>query len=271
MKTMKTSEIDVIDRAPWYGTKMRYQGLTDLYVNRYVKPGAMANADRARLDMLAAHIHRGLEEIHSATRRNLETALEVGNRLRESKELVIHGQWLDYLKYCGLDARRASEYMRLSEHADTLTPTEIGRVSDLKRQKSIRAVIKEIREAREESRASRMRYGRPSYAVEASELEASEVEAAEVEPKPEPEDAKYRSRSVKERLTQAARDNAEREAERPARERRLTRAQDLVTAGYKVLAQKIHPDHKGGSSDEMAELNEIRDRLQAMVEEAWAV
>jgi hypothetical protein len=36
---------------------------------------------------------------------------------------------------------------------------------------------------------------------------------------------------------------------------------DLLAAGFKSLAQKLHPDH-GGDADQMKELNQLRERLK---------
>jgi hypothetical protein len=43
-------------------------------------------------------------------------------------------------------------------------------------------------------------------------------------------------------------------------------ALELIDAGYKALAVKLHPDRKGGSPHEMARLNQMRDRLRS---HAW--
>ena len=53
-------------------------------------------------------------------------------------------------------------------------------------------------------------------------------------------------------------------------EKKLTLAQDLIVAGYKVLAAKVHPD-KGGSNTAMQELNELRDDLLKVVESTYYV
>ena len=42
----------------------------------------------------------------------------------------------------------------------------------------------------------------------------------------------------------------------------------LIDIGYKVLATKLHPD-KGGSSEAMHRLNEIRRGLKKCAEETW--
>lgn len=47
-------------------------------------------------------------------------------------------------------------------------------------------------------------------------------------------------------------------------ERRLERelALRLIDIGFKVLAGKLHPDHRGGSREAMARLNRVRERLK---------
>ena len=42
-------------------------------------------------------------------------------------------------------------------------------------------------------------------------------------------------------------------------------AQDLIDAGYRALATKLHPD-RGGSKDAMARLNRVRDELKQIAQ-----
>jgi hypothetical protein len=36
---------------------------------------------------------------------------------------------------------------------------------------------------------------------------------------------------------------------------------EMISAGYRALAVKLHPDAAGGSTEEMERLNRVRDRL----------
>ena len=67
-------------------------------------------------------------------------------------------------------------------------------------------------------------------------------------------------------------DEAEREAADPSRERKLTLARDLVTAGYKAMLEKFKDDEYNSTHESSpSELEEIRDRLLQMVEQEWEV
>jgi hypothetical protein len=57
--------------------------------------------------------------------------------------------------------------------------------------------------------------------------------------------------------------NLQQEARNRAQERQLQRqlGEQLIDAGYKLLARKLHPDH-GGTKDGMTRLNAVRARLK---------
>jgi DUF3102 family protein len=68
-----------------------------------------------RLPIIAIGIKERLAAAESATRRGLEHAIAAGLLLIEAKELVAHGEWLDWLQAnCQLSQRQAQTYMRLA-------------------------------------------------------------------------------------------------------------------------------------------------------------
>ena len=69
------------------------------------------------------------------------------------------------------------------------------------------------------------------------------------------------SNSVEDNLRRAE-ERLARAAEQPAARRKI--ALELISAGYKALAIKLHPD-KGGSREAMILLNEVRDLLKRCV------
>jgi Protein of unknown function (DUF3102) len=78
-------------------------------------PLQTSQAGSNRLPIIAIGIKERLAAAESATRRGLEHAIAAGLLLIEAKELVAHGEWLDWLQTnCQLSQRQAQTYMRLA-------------------------------------------------------------------------------------------------------------------------------------------------------------
>jgi Protein of unknown function (DUF3102) len=78
-----------------------------------------------RLPILASTINEHLEAAENATRRGLEHAIAAGALLIEAKELVAHGEWLDWLQAnCHVSQRQAQTYMRLARNRHKLDATK---------------------------------------------------------------------------------------------------------------------------------------------------
>jgi hypothetical protein len=78
---------------------------------------ARAELDPDTLGRLAEEINRDHIEARSSCRRSVEHALRAGKRLVAAKDLVLHGEWGDWLaRNCRFPARTARAYMRLAEH-----------------------------------------------------------------------------------------------------------------------------------------------------------
>ncbi len=215
----------------------------------------------ARLVALAEDISSLYEQCVDSLKDSLTSAAEAGGYLLEAEKLLKegdgkYGHWGPYLKECGIPARTATDWMKTARKLSIKSATL-----------PIAAAIAEIAAERKEERErepERLRQRALSNAKFEKEIaerqKTNEAERQAVERQDAEEDASMRARHAKE--------DAEWEADRPNRERRLTLAQDLVTAGWKAMATKLHPD-KGGMPPAMAELNQIRDRLQSMVEATW--
>jgi hypothetical protein len=78
-----------------------------------------------RLPAIAASINEHLAAAEAATRRGLEHAIAAGALLIEAKELVAHGEWLDWLQAnCRVSQRQAQTYMRLARNRHKLEATK---------------------------------------------------------------------------------------------------------------------------------------------------
>jgi hypothetical protein len=70
-----------------------------------------------RLPILAASISDHVAAAEAATRRGLEHAIAAGLLLIEARELIAHGEWLEWLRAnCPLSPRQAQTYMRLARN-----------------------------------------------------------------------------------------------------------------------------------------------------------
>lgn len=79
---------------------------------------------------LAARIKQGHEATSAALKDSLAHAMAVGDLLIEAKEQLKHGQWLPWLKSCGVSERMAQCYLKLARNRAVIeaNPT---RMSDL--------------------------------------------------------------------------------------------------------------------------------------------
>jgi len=147
-----------------------------------------------------------------------------GQMLIEAKDQVAHGGWARWLsKNFDLSDRVASRYMRWAREHD-----QIGRgPSDL----SYRSL---------------------------SQMEGDTDRRREQRSSPQ-------QQAFKRVLRDMARDDFIQERQARDDEVKLHRdlAEDLIDAGYRALATKLHPD-RGGSKDAMARLNTVRDDLKAI-------
>jgi hypothetical protein len=66
-----------------------------------------------------AHERKGATFRKSAARRHVE----IGRRLIEVKRVTKHGGWLPYLEKCGIDERRAREWMQLAGWVESKSAT----------------------------------------------------------------------------------------------------------------------------------------------------
>jgi hypothetical protein len=78
----------------------------------------IAQPNSNRLPIIANSINEHLAAAEQATKRGLEHAIAAGMLLIEAKELVAHGQWLEWLQAnCpAVGHRQAQTYMRLARH-----------------------------------------------------------------------------------------------------------------------------------------------------------
>jgi hypothetical protein len=150
-----------------------------------------------------------------------------GEMLIEAKDQVGHGGWGAWLsKNFDLSNKTASVYMRWARHAEE----QIGRgAPDMP--------FRSLSEMRGDT--DRQREDRQSKQQQAF-------------------------RRV---LRDVARDDFMQERQTRDEEVRICReiAEDLIDAGYRALATKLHPD-RGGSKDAMARLNRVRDELKAIAQ-----
>jgi hypothetical protein len=76
-----------------------------------------------RLPVLASSINDHIAAAETATRRGFEHAIAAGGLLIEAKELVGHGEWLDWLHaHCQIGPRQAQTFMRLARNRHRLEP-----------------------------------------------------------------------------------------------------------------------------------------------------
>jgi hypothetical protein len=207
----------------------------------------LAKDKAAQLEALLPQIQARHEMVERHLAGTLECAQEAGEALLEAKKLTGHGGWLPYLKECGIPARTASDYMRIAKN---WTKAKSATLPDL----SYRGAISYLRRETKEHMARIL--AQPDEPEETEE----KTEDAEREARIATQDGEWAAKEPERQ--------SRRKAEEAAAEKKLTRAQDLIVAGYKVLAAKAHPD-KGGSNAEMAELNELRDDLLKIVESTY--
>jgi hypothetical protein len=211
----------------------------------------IAQTKAAQLEALLPQIQGQHEQVECHLAATLEYAQQAGELLIAAKKLTGHGGWLAYVKKCGIPARTASDYMRIAKN---WTKAKSATLPDLSYRGAI-AYLRSKEKAEQEAldRARALEQDRTSG--EKFERMKARYEAGPVQPPWTPAEA-------------TAAELAEKQAKQEAAERKLTMAQDLITAGYKVMAAKLHSD-KGGSNGTMAELNKLRDDLQQIVESTY--
>jgi hypothetical protein len=202
-----------------------------------VKDVRAAQLAKLRDKILCAHTC-----IRDAAVEGLENARQAGEALIEAKRLLKHGEWLPFLKQCdvceSLTERTAQAYMHVARNWARLSLSNAQRVADL----SFREALKTLAEFRKEDRENELR------ARQQPRLEAGK----DAEPEDEPQADKPKSTRAS-----IAETNARLEARRAQRDAFACR---IIESGYKVEAQKVHPD-KGGSTEDMQMLTEVRDAL----------
>ena len=75
----------------------------------------MNHLDRLEMDVLQLHNKLGL-------RPTLETAARIGDILLEAKPLLPYGNWLPWLRRCGLSKQSASDYIAVATHIGKVRP-----------------------------------------------------------------------------------------------------------------------------------------------------
>ena len=149
-----------------------------------------------------------------------------GQMLIEAQDQVGYGQWTNWLtKNFDLSSRPASSYMRWAREHD-----KIGRGSSGVPYRSLNEMLGGT-ERRREDRQSKQQ------------------------------------QDFRRVLRDVARDDFVQERQARDQEVDLHRelAQDLIDAGYRALATKLHPD-RGGSKDAMSRLNRVRDELKQIAQ-----
>jgi hypothetical protein len=218
----------------------------------------LAKTAKAQLEELLPQIQGKHEMVEHRLADTLEYAQQAGELLLEAKKLAGHGGWLPYLKECGIPDRTASGYMRIAKQWGKVKSATLP---DLSYRGAIAYLAAEEKEEKE--RIKRLRAQEKADAVEDAEDDPFDGNLAAER------DARIRARDAEWEAGEPER-AARRKAEEAAVEKKLTLAQDLIMAGYKVLAAKAHPD-KGGSNTAMQELNELRDDLIKVVESTYYV
>ena len=105
-------------------------------------PPRISSADR--LAQLAGEIRRSIETSTAA-------AIEAGCKFIEAKALLLHGEWLPWLRdHVGMSERTAQDYMALARDPNP------QRVADL----SIRGALEQVREDKKTAKAARTSTGR---------------------------------------------------------------------------------------------------------------
>jgi DUF3102 family protein len=79
---------------------------------------------------LAARIRAEHEAAVGAQRTSLTHAMAAGDLLIEAKAQLDHGQWLPWLKSCGISERTGQRYIRLARNRDTIE-AKYDKLSDL--------------------------------------------------------------------------------------------------------------------------------------------
>lgn len=75
-----------------------------------------------RLPVLASEIRDAVGEAQRHAKATLAAAISAGEKLIEAKALVVHGEWLPWLKAnVAISERSAQAYMRLARNKDEVT------------------------------------------------------------------------------------------------------------------------------------------------------
>ncbi len=256
---------------------------------------------QAKLTELGKHITFLHGQSIFEMRTSLERAIEAGKSLLEARLLVRHGEWLPFLKKTGVPERTAQAYMQLARNSVTLSVGKSATVAGLQ----VRAALKQIAKSRntyvvtrqarelEEKIADYTKENPrpPLCGKESSEnhiylknvtdtkliderfakvFPAEDTDELSPEEKAENEVREARIKAQDEAWKAGEPERAaRRKLEAEAAEKRLTRAQDLIVAGYRVMGAKFHPDKPGGSKEDFQELEEIKKELLEYVEEQY--
>jgi len=81
------------------------------------------------LDALAKEVCKHLQASATAAQNFLEHALAAGDALIRAKAQVKHGEWLPWLKSCGLGEDTAERYMKLARHRAELNSARVRNLS----------------------------------------------------------------------------------------------------------------------------------------------
>ncbi len=226
-------------------------------------------------------------ELHRAGTKNRQ---ELRALLTKAKQDAGPGGWTRWLadnrEVLGFGERQAQVYLLSEAHHGAALAAKAADAQMVRDTAKIVAA----RKKEDESPAGRARAAKEEadraagHAKRDAEMaaaeEAEEIRVAEYRKSPEylermaeaekTEFTAQVNKDQKEALAEIAKRKAEREADRPNRERRLTLVQDLVTEGYKAMLEKFKCDELNELVSP-SELEEIRDRLLQMVEQEWEV
>lgn len=87
-------------------------------IERQVQKAKIALDDADRLVDATGKSHE------SAVEQQRRARVEIGRQLIEARQAYGRGEWLPFLERCGIDRRRASEYMTLAGYVDEKCPTQ---------------------------------------------------------------------------------------------------------------------------------------------------
>jgi len=104
-------------------------------------PPDLERNEAVDLPRLAELVGDAVSAAEQGANSTMQHALRAGELLVRAKELVRHGDWIDWLKAnCRLAPRTAQAYMRLPERLKALAPQEAQRVAHLPVREALRAI-----------------------------------------------------------------------------------------------------------------------------------